>query len=72
MRFYVMIENELGDVQIHAETDSEEIGRIIAESLSLRFWRSLWALVDVHGVKLVEFRGGSEADSRADGRSVQV
>lgn len=72
MRFYVMIENELGDVQIHAETDSEEIGRIIAETLSLRFWRSLWALVDGNGVRIVEFRGGSVVDSRAEGRSVQA
>lgn len=67
-RYYVAVTNELDDVTIHAETDSEVIGRIVAEALSLRFWRSVWLLVDCDGVKLVAFRGGSEIDASADGR----
>lgn len=49
MRYYICVQNSLGDVVIHVETDSRELAGTIAEALSLKYHRESWLIVDGEG-----------------------
>lgn len=43
-KYYILVVNSLGDLQIHVETDSLDLARVCAEALSLRYHRESWLI----------------------------
>lgn len=62
-RYYILVENSLGDLRVHVETDSLDLARVCAEALSLRYHRESW---------LIYSRAGDLIDRYALGEVVHM
>ena len=57
-RYFILTESELGDLNVHVETDSLALARVCAEALSLRYHKEEWIIYDCDGRPLERYNFG--------------